>query len=148
MPTNLGLSARTRDSIEILFHPEDRELACAVLFGDWGSGTREIERCQIAALKLSDGNLAKLEEAVKLGRIDYRDLIMAAGFGDDITARLHWQPKPASEPSGVALHAGKGTGVPAWSEPYIPIAWSSLTARFSESPIKPSCENRDGDGRG
>jgi hypothetical protein len=82
---------------------------------------REIERCQIAARNLSDGNLAKLEEAVKLWRIDYRDLIMAAGFGDDIMAHLHWRPKPAGEPSGDALHAGKGTGVPTWSEPYIPL---------------------------
>lgn len=91
----------TRDCIEILFHPEDRERARAVLLGDWGHAARELERCRIAALKLSDGDLARLEQAVRLGRRDYRDLLVAAGFGNSTSAHLQWRPKPAAEPSEI-----------------------------------------------
>lgn len=34
----------------------------------------------------------KLRGAVKLAREDWRDLLMSAGFGDDIHAHLEWVP--------------------------------------------------------
>jgi hypothetical protein len=51
------------------------------------------ERLQFAALKLSEGNLDKLDRAVALAKIDWRDLLMAAGFGEDIKAHLAWLPQ-------------------------------------------------------
>jgi hypothetical protein len=41
-------------------------------------------------LKLSEGNLDKLNRAVALAKTDWRDLLMAAGFGEDIKAHLAW----------------------------------------------------------
>jgi hypothetical protein len=46
-----------------------------------------LERFQFAALKLSDGNLDKLNRAVDLANRDWRDLLMAAGFGERIEQR-------------------------------------------------------------
>ena len=45
-----------------------------------------LERLRYAALKLSGGRLDALREAVELARIDWRDLLMGAGFGYDVHA--------------------------------------------------------------
>jgi len=97
---NGELSAEVSRAIEILFF-EDRVRAESLLAGDWGSSVRELDRCRLAALKYSDGDLSKLERAVELGRRDYRDLLVAAGFGNDVRAHLKWRPKPAGEPSEI-----------------------------------------------
>jgi hypothetical protein len=52
----------------------------------------EVERCRFAALKLSGGRLDALVDAIALAQTDYRDLLMAADFGDDIYAHLKWMP--------------------------------------------------------
>ncbi|HSQ19554.1 MAG TPA: hypothetical protein VLR92_04185 [Blastocatellia bacterium] len=51
---------------------------------------RELERFQFAALKISGGNLTRLYEAVQLTQQDWRDLLVGAGFADDIQAHLKW----------------------------------------------------------
>jgi hypothetical protein len=93
MPT-FHLTPDTLRRLEILFTPGDRESARALL------QLCESERLQFAALKVSDGNLAHLESAVKLGHIDFRDLLMAADFGE-VDAHRRWEPKPAHEPSEI-----------------------------------------------
>ena len=50
-----------------------------------------LERVRLAALKCSDGDLAKLDAAIALANRDFRDLLMAAGFSDP-TAHLDWRP--------------------------------------------------------
>jgi hypothetical protein len=52
-----------------------------------------LERCRFAALKLSGGSLVRLREAVDLAKTDWRDLLMAAGFGDDVHAHQSWTPE-------------------------------------------------------
>jgi hypothetical protein len=88
------LTPGTLHRLDVLFLPGDREPAKALL------EQCESERLQFAALKVSDGNLARLESAVKLAQIDFRDLLMAADFGE-VEAHLKWQPKPAAEPSEI-----------------------------------------------
>jgi hypothetical protein len=51
-----------------------------------------LERCRFAALKLSCGQLEKLRGAIELAAKDWRDLLMAAGFGRDLEAHLRWLP--------------------------------------------------------
>jgi hypothetical protein len=51
-----------------------------------------LERIRFAALKVSDGQLERLEEAVRLAQIDWRDLLVAAGFEYDVYAHLDWWP--------------------------------------------------------
>ena len=59
----------------------------------------ELERFRFAALKCSDGKYPLLESAVKLAQRDCRDLLVAAGFANDVEAHRHWKPKPAGEPA-------------------------------------------------
>lgn len=54
----------------------------------------DMERIRLAALKLSQGSINKLESAVELAKTDWRDLLMSAGFGHDIHAHKNWKPDP------------------------------------------------------
>ncbi len=102
------LSPETLRRLETLFAPGDRESAKALLYGQCGNNLPylaersmdETERLRFAALKVSDGKLPLLESAVKLAQIDFRDLLMAADFGE-VDAHRKWQPKPAGEPSEI-----------------------------------------------
>ena len=92
-----GLNAETIQRVDILFPEVNRERAKELLAQ---LTCKETERLQFAALKYSDGRLDYLDNAVKLGNLDFRDLLMAVGFGE-VDAHLRWQPKPADEPSEV-----------------------------------------------
>ncbi|HEV2199940.1 MAG TPA: hypothetical protein VGR73_08965 [Bryobacteraceae bacterium] len=61
----------------------------------------EAERVRFAALKFSDGELEMLESAVKLAQTDWRDLLVATGFANDVGAHRKWEPKPADEPAEI-----------------------------------------------
>ena len=52
----------------------------------------QMERIRFSVLKLSEGNLEKLVQAVELAKTDWRDLFMAAGFGYDVDAHNKWMP--------------------------------------------------------
>lgn len=52
----------------------------------------QLERVRFAVLKLSGGDLEKLRKAVKLAQTDWRDVLMAAGFGHDVNAHKSWSP--------------------------------------------------------
>ena len=78
-----ALSGKTQRQIALLFR-EDREEG--VDSGLRSAGTISLSggtRCAgtggiIAALKLSEGNLDRLREAIGLAKTDWRDLLMAA----------------------------------------------------------------------
>lgn len=103
------LRPETLRRIDILFSAENREAAKNFLYEQCGNNlpglsqtnTNEMERLRVAALKYSDGDLSKLESAIKLAQRDYRDLLMAAGFGHDVHAHQTWEPKPFTEPAEV-----------------------------------------------
>jgi hypothetical protein len=81
------LSPETRRRLDVLFPGRNREEAEALLLECGDS-----DRLRFAALKLSGGNYRKLVEAVELAKIDWRDLLMAAGFGYDVRAHEDWEP--------------------------------------------------------
>ncbi|RYE54393.1 MAG: hypothetical protein EOP20_11935 [Hyphomicrobiales bacterium] len=57
------------------------------------------ERIAAAALKMSEGSLEKFGAAIKLAVKDWRDLLMAAGFGHDVSAHEAWfRQLPHQEP--------------------------------------------------
>ncbi len=93
-----ALSTRTELLIEHAYAPEAQASVRTLLERDFsaealgcsGWSVEEMERVWFAALKLGvDSNFA-LEAAVRLGRTDLRDLLMAAGFGEDLHAHLRW----------------------------------------------------------
>ena len=97
------LSPETLRRLELLFPPDTRELAELLLRSDCGNNlplhepqdAKGLERVRFAALKVSDGQLEKLEEAIRLAQIDWRDLLVAAGFAHDVEAHLKWLPEDA-----------------------------------------------------
>jgi hypothetical protein len=51
-----------------------------------------LERLRFAVLKLSGGRMDRLEEALLLAQVDWRDLLVTAGFGNDVDAHRKWRP--------------------------------------------------------
>lgn len=96
----LQLSEGTKRRLQLLFRGEECDQAEKVLVDECGDNLpfiesndeSGIERLRFAALKVSEGKIGKLKEAVDLAKIDWRDLLMAADFGQDGTAHLNSQP--------------------------------------------------------
>ncbi len=95
------LSPETRRRVERLFDgAEQCEEAARLLDEHCGNNlafptqldAHALERYRFAALKLSGGDLERLRQAVALARRDWRDLLMAAGFGHDIYEHERWLP--------------------------------------------------------
>jgi len=95
------LSAETLKRLEILFKEEDRPVAAQLLEDECGNNlpfleeldAHRLERFRFAALKLSGGDLDKLREAIKMAKVDWRDLLMMAGFGHSLTEHERWWPQ-------------------------------------------------------
>jgi hypothetical protein len=102
-----GLSHKTEQHIASLFPPDVRREVADVLLNQCGnnlpflekSDEHELERVRFAALKLSDGEIGRLREAVKLAQQDWRDLLIAADFRQ-LDSHQRWSPmaRPASDP--------------------------------------------------
>jgi len=93
-------STETEKRISLLFPPNEQQIARKVLFEQCGNNLpllenlddRKLERFHFAALKLSEGKLNKLDDAIALAKADWRDLLMAAGFGEG-DAHKSWLPE-------------------------------------------------------
>lgn len=102
--TPIPLSRGARERLNMLFAPRDRAEAERLLIERWGPDPPSvsqwtpfgIDRLRYAALKLSDGSLDRLRNALNLANGDFRDLLMAAGFGRSVTAHLLWMPDELS----------------------------------------------------
>ena len=98
------LSPETQRRVDALFHGAARTLAAELLVNRCGSNlpfndsadARSLERIRFAALKLSNGDLAELRRAIEQVQIDSRDVLMAAGFGEDVRAHEAWFPGHAA----------------------------------------------------
>ena len=94
------LSSETERRIALLFIPSDREVVRKLLLEECGNNlpflehldTAAMDRFRFAALKLSDGCLDRLRNALRLAKQDWRDLLVAAGFADRIDAHTSWLP--------------------------------------------------------
>lgn len=93
-----ALSPATLERLNLLFAPQDRAEASRLLTEECGNNLPflekldavGLERYRFAALKLSEGTLDGMRYAVKLAQEDWRDLLVAAGFGDDANAYKSW----------------------------------------------------------
>ena len=94
------LSPATLSRLNALFQHADRGAAHALLVEQCGSNlpfcddydSEALERIRFAALKLSEGQLPALRSAVRLAQTDWRDLLVAADFADDVEAHRSWFP--------------------------------------------------------
>jgi len=97
---SLRLSQETERRIAVLFPPSSRSEVSELLIHQCGNNLPfcqnqdefQLERVRFSALKLSVGNIDKLKDAINLAKQDWRDLLVAAGFADDITAHRRWVP--------------------------------------------------------
>lgn len=100
----IPLSEKTRRRLEALFARSDRPLAEALLVKECADNLpcvehatpSSLERVRFAALKMSNGDLGKLAGAVALAKVDWRDLLMGAGFAD-LRAHEAWRPASKTE---------------------------------------------------
>lgn len=94
------LSLETWVRVEALFAPEDRGLVKQLLEEECANNLpfcerlneNGLERIRFAVLKLSAGDLTALGSEIDQAKRDWRDTLMAAGFGLDLTAHQRWFP--------------------------------------------------------
>lgn len=91
----IPLNSKTRQHLETLFAPKDRDEAACLLetcsLGESKGTPKELERLRFAALRASGGRLDGLQMALETGKTDWRDLLMWAGFGS--SPHETWQPR-------------------------------------------------------
>jgi hypothetical protein len=107
----IALSRGTVERIDALFPPPEREAVSRALLERCGDNLPLVhtsfvaltERIRFAVLKLSCGSLEGLERHLDIAALDWRDVLLAAGFGSDLAAHLDWHPQPA--PFHASRHA-------------------------------------------
>lgn len=108
MLTKTPLSPRTEALLRHLF-PEARlcEKVRRKLIERCGTGMpmcehsspEGLERLRFAALKLSRGTFEDLDYAVELANTDWRDVLVAAGFGSGLDAHEQWYAEVLARPN-------------------------------------------------
>jgi hypothetical protein len=100
------LSPHTAQLVEAVFKARDVAEASHWLEEECGNNLPScrdldeyrLERIRFAAIKLSQGNLHKLLHAIDEARMDWRDLLMAAGFGERVDTHEAWAKEVLKEP--------------------------------------------------
>ena len=93
-----SLSVKIERHVKQLFPAGVRTEAASLLVDECGDNLplmddpELVDRIRIAALKVSEGDLARLRDAIDLAKVDWRDLLVIAGFGTDVLAHRRWEP--------------------------------------------------------
>ena len=96
----MKISRETKRRVDTLFPASQHDEVITLLSTQCGNNLPnleslnqiQLERFQFAALKLSNGDLDTLKQAITLAQVDWRDLLMAAGFADNLNAHNLWIP--------------------------------------------------------
>jgi hypothetical protein len=96
---NAPLTSGTKQRIAAMFVEGEQAEAEQLLVEECGANlpfvsnsASDLERIRFAALKVSDGDLDRLYEAIELAQTDWRDLLVTADFGEDPEAHAQWFP--------------------------------------------------------
>jgi hypothetical protein len=79
-----------------MFPPSEQRTVLTILLEECSdklplvSSAELIERIQLAVLKLSKGETDRLRDTIGLARRDWRDVLVAAGFANDLSAHIKW----------------------------------------------------------
>lgn len=95
------LSPLTKQLIQALFAPAEAEEAAQWLEDECGNNLPfckdydeyKMQRIRFATLKLSEGNLTKLLKVIDMARRDWRDVLVVAGFANQLEAHETWAKK-------------------------------------------------------
>lgn len=96
----MALSPDTLTRVEALFGPEELAAARTLLESECADNlpfcerldSVGLERLRFAVLRLSAGSLHRLRREIGPAKLDWRDTLMAAGFGEDVNAHQRWFP--------------------------------------------------------
>ena len=96
----IELSKNTIQIVDTLFGHDQGAHVCELLKTQWSENLHfcevgdqySMERIRLSALRLSEGQLEKLSQANDLAQLDWRDLLMAADFGEDPKVHERWTP--------------------------------------------------------
>ena len=99
MPS-ISLSPETERRLNALFLGPDRQTIAQLLVTKCGDNLplwvnkdpQGLERIRFAVLKLSNGSLTEFSRALEIAQVDWRDVLVAAGFGSDLRAHQAWFP--------------------------------------------------------
>ncbi len=97
---HVSLSPETRLRLNAVFAPVDLNDAEMLLVEECGrnlpyheNATPEsLERIRFAAMKIANGSIDRLCDAIQLAQSDWRDVLVSAGFANDVSAHLNWRP--------------------------------------------------------
>ena len=92
------LSQDTKNLVHALFKSREALEVCGMLENECGTEAlscggwtpAQLERIRFAVLRLVKDKTMSLESAINLAKTDWRDLLMAAGFGNDPNAHKTW----------------------------------------------------------
>lgn len=112
---SVPLTPAVWSKLEEVFPPENWEQAALLIQHKCGnnlplmrSGQPDTyDRIRFAVVKLSKGSLEALEEAIGAAQVDWRDVLLAAGFGYDCHAHLQWNP----EADGAGVRADRAENI-------------------------------------
>jgi len=98
------LSPNTIRLVNILFKSREAKEVSDMLENDCGTESLEcegwspeqMERIRFSVLKMSSEGKVSLDAAIELANTDWRDLLMAAGFGEDPKAHEYWYQSVAN----------------------------------------------------
>lgn len=110
----IELGETSKEVINVLFPLKHFDLAAELLLNECGDNlalcenysTEQMERIRLAALKVSMGDVEKLQEAISLAQKDWRDLLVVSGFGSDLNAHLEWAKSPQKKDRCLAYYFG------------------------------------------
>jgi hypothetical protein len=99
----VGLTRLVEDRIDAVFEESLRDSAKHLLREQCGMGLplmhtaipKDYDRIRLAVIKLSGGTIEGLEQGIQESHIDWRDVLLGAGFGFDEMAHLNWNPGKA-----------------------------------------------------
>jgi hypothetical protein len=52
----------------------------------------ELERVRQGILKISNGDIKRLKDSIEWAKIDWRDILLTAGFAENPEAHKNWEP--------------------------------------------------------
>ncbi len=104
----IALSERTRSLISKMFSKSDGIVISDMLYRAVSanisfcanSSPEDMERIRFAILKMTKHSPLNLAVGIYLAQSDWRDLLMAAGFGDDATQHMIWYDEQMNASDG------------------------------------------------
>ena len=92
------LSRLTLAVITRLFAQPEQEAVRTMLTRDCGGGLPltdrwgepQFERLWLAVLQISGGDITRVRETIALAQVDWRDVLVGAGFGHSLEAHRRW----------------------------------------------------------